>query len=122
MNRIARAWAAATTIAALLFAQLAIAALPCAGTMPAMAGMEQAMPGCEQMDSRSMPLCHHHCEQAAQPLDKAEPPAVAPAALIAGLAPALAAPGLSRARAIPSARFSRALHPPAPPPNTCLRI
>lgn len=122
MNRLVRAWTAAATVTALLFTQLAIAALPCAGTMPAMSGMEQPMPGCDQVGSGSMPLCHHHCEQAAQSFDKAEAPTVAPAPLMEISPTPAVTPAMARALSVAPLLLVRATHPPAPPPNTCLRI
>jgi len=121
MKRLPRCWTAAVTIVALAFTQLALAALPCAGTMQDAAPMERFVAGCDRVDSQSMPLCQHHCQQAAQSLDKPQLPAVAPAPLAGVVAAPAILPALSRRETAPPA-ISRATHPPAPPPNTCLRI
>jgi hypothetical protein len=122
MKRLPRALTAAVTVIALLFTQLALAALPCAGSMLE-TGNAQPMPGCDQVDSQSMPLCHHHCGQAAQSLDKPAAPLVAPAPLVGLVALSVSTPSMSRSQGPAFLGLpSRATHPPAPPPNTCLRI
>ncbi|HEX4782107.1 MAG TPA: hypothetical protein VH301_15195 [Usitatibacter sp.] len=120
MTRRFRAAAAAATILALLFTQLALAALPCA--MNDTVGMEQGMAGCDRMDSQSMPLCRHHCAQAAQSLDKPELATLAPAPLF-GLAPHISLRPLAACvHAHAPLGHARGTHPPSPPPNCCLRI
>jgi hypothetical protein len=74
------------------------------------------------MDSQSMPLCRHHCAQAAQSLDKPQLPEVAPAPFL-GLASHVSLRPLTAfvPACVPLA-LARAMHPPPPPPNCCLRI
>ena len=124
MKAISRRLVSVAAVAALLFAQLAVAAYACPGDVGASvpAATVQAMPGCEGMGTPA-PLCASHCSDGAQSFEKPANAGVAPAVMvgtiewhaIAPVAPARVAGG-PRARATP---------PPGPPlsiRNCCLRI
>lgn len=85
-NRIAR-----LLIAALLFAQFAVATYACPMLAPPAGGVspiamltEPAEPtsGCDQLDPASPNLCYEHCFGSQQISDRADVPTVAPAAAI----------------------------------------
>jgi hypothetical protein len=65
MNRLVRRLAAVAAIAALAFAQLAVAAYACTGERPQMEATQSAMP-CEMPSSN---LCDRHCDYGANATD-----------------------------------------------------
>src|SRR5437773_989221 len=80
MNRGFRLVAAFTTAVALLFSQLAVSAYACARDVgPALASASIAHDAvqCDEMDGDSPALCHSHCDQGAQSVDKAQAPDIA---------------------------------------------
>jgi hypothetical protein len=103
-------WAAIAGVFALLFAQFAFAASPCAGMDMDEGGMDQV----------AMIVCEGHCQHAQQSLDSPQPPPV-----IADEAPrALPSAALVTAQHIATADIRRALpapRPTSPPPLVLLK-
>jgi len=121
MSRRFRAFAALAAVASLLFMQLALAAFACPGTQ-APAPAAQAMPGGCEMDMAS-PLCHSHCAQPAQSLDKPPAPSVPAVAAIGFVA--WPAPSPASLFVVAPPVRARATPAPEPPPllrNCVLRI
>lgn len=74
-----RVIAALITVLSLLFTQLAVAAYACPDlTMAAMSAkaMQEAMPGCTEMDMAKPGLCQAHCASGHQSLDAPAAPHV----------------------------------------------
>ena len=115
-----------------LFTQLAIAAYICpelnVGTSnQAMAAVEppmQSMPGCDQPDAANPGLCHAHCQDGTSSVDRAELPAVSPAAVIvsnilAPLRPVVSSPPRDEE---PDSLLLRSTSPPISIRHCCFRI
>ncbi len=111
--------------AALVFAQLAVAAFACPGDLGRAAhGAETlAMPGCDGMDSGPAPMCVSHCVDGAQSFEKPVTAGIAPAALVGTLDWPILVPSfhaLAASRPTPRAEPPPGL--PLPIRNCCLRI
>ena len=124
MRSLVRRAAALLGIAALLFTQLAVSAYACPGDEATQASdATVSMAGCDEMGAAPSPLCHPHCTQGQQSLDKPEVPNPPPAVFI-GFAswPALA----DAATDISLAPLDACADPPPEPPlairNCCFRL
>ena len=122
--RKSHALVALCAIASLLFMQLAVAAYTCPHDhSPPAADVVQDEPACDQMDRANPALCHAHCQQQAQSLDK--PVALTiPAAMPSGLRMALVQVA---AAFVVSAKdqlslLARSTAPPLAIRHCCLRI
>lgn len=122
--RKSRALVALGAIASLLFMQLAVAAYACPHDhSSAAAEVAQDGPGCDEMDRADPALCHAHCQQQAQSIDKPVALTV-PAAMPSGLRVALVQAG---AALVVTARdqhslLARSTAPPHAIRNCCFRI
>jgi hypothetical protein len=126
-----RTFVALGAIAALLFAQLALAAYACPATGLAgsvsgnnVAGKSAPMPGCEGMDVEQPALCHAYAQAGSQSLDRPTPPDVP---LFVDSSPVIAAAPLSPSPGPAYWRVERMLlarttAPPIAIRNCCLRI
>lgn len=134
MTRQLRFLTALIALVGLLFAQLAVAGYACpahqAGmtnesAAPLASAGNQAMPGCEQMDSDQPSLCHAHAQDASQSLDKPELPNLLPfsAAALTLVVLHIAAPDFSVGN-LPrsSPLLARLTAPPLSIRNCCFRI
>ena len=98
--------AALLALGCIAFAQLAIAAHSCGGSM----------------DDSPIALCHAHCQQGSQSLDKPDVPAVPPAALSGFALPAPAPVEFQPRSADLPGLFARTTAPPIAIRNCCFRI
>ena len=96
MNHRLRRFVSLAGIAALLFMQLAVSAYACPGGMELAAAVPTAShvaDGCDEMGAAPSPLCHSHCDNGGQSLDKPQAPNVplaigaAPMALVSAADP-----------------------------------
>ena len=79
-SRSSRLFVALAAIASLLFMQLAVAAYACPGANSSAAeAAVQAEAGCDEMDHAPSNLCHAHCQQQVQSIDKPVALSVPPA-------------------------------------------
>jgi len=126
--------AALIALVGMLFAQLAVAGYACpahqagmtsGSAVPLASASNQAMPGCEQMDSDQPSLCHAHAQGASQSLDKPELPNLLPfsAAALTLVVLHIAVPDVSVGN-LPrsSPLLARVTAPPLSIRNCCFRI
>jgi len=131
LTRKTRLTTALLVLLSMLFMQLAVAAHACPGLQMGDSGMAMmgqaqsdsaSMPGCVQPDSVQPALCHAHCQDAKQSLDKAELPSIHPALTI-GLMIDIANFTLpQRPSVAPVSLLARATSPPLSIRNCCFRI
>lgn len=133
LSRSHRLLTALVALFGMLFMQWAVASYACPGlqaggdsgvAQPAQAGMA-SMPDCDQQADAAQPaLCHAHCHDGEASLDKAEAPAVFPAAVIVWTL--AAAPGPLIAGSLPGTEPPSFLHRATAPPisirHCCLRL
>lgn len=124
MTRKPRRFVALLAIASLSFMQVAVAAFACPGpSAPVAAVVTQGESGCEEMDQAQSNLCHEHCLQQAQSIEKPVGLSVPPAPLTglhAAPIPLVTASYVSAndQRSI----LARATAPPITVRNCCLRV
>ena len=129
MNRSLRRFVALFAAAVLAFAQLAVSAYACpAGRSgqdsPVAASETRALSDCEEGECAQPALCHSHCQQLAQSLDRAEVPGIAPIT-VTGFTPALVDKSpISRParRDLRAHLLARSTEPPLTIRNCCFRI
>lgn len=127
LSRTQRVFAALFTVLSLLFTQLAVAAYACPDLAPeAMAAkvMQEAMPGCTDMDMVKPGLCHAHCASGHQSLDAPAAPHIG-AFIATGLVTVLPA-GVVFHSVLPTritpALLARSTAPPLAIRHCCFRI
>lgn len=134
MTRPLRFLTALIALLGMLFAQLAVAGYACPAHQAGIATESvmvlasvgnQAMPGCEQMDSDQPSLCHAHAQGASQSLDKPELPNLLPfsAAALTLVVLHITVPDVSVGN-LPrsSPLLARVTAPPLSIRNCCFRI
>lgn len=131
LTRKIRLTTALLALVSMLFMQLAVAAYACpnfkmsneSGMMfSQQESMADSMPDCNQSDSKQPALCHAHCQDQQQSLDRTELPPVSPALAIGFFIP-ITSPDLS----LPPSQFlafplACTSDPPISIRNCCFRI
>jgi hypothetical protein len=106
--------------------QLAVSAYACPGGMELAAAAPAAShvaDGCDEMGAAPSPLCHSHCDNGGQSLDKPQAPNVPPAIGAAPLALVSAAdPPVASFAALRMHRLSQAPEPSLSIRNCCFRL
>lgn len=131
LTRKTRLIAALLALVSMLFMQLAVAAYACPalqmgdqGTM--MLSQSQpnmgSMPGCDLPDPEQSPLCHAHCQDGKQSLDKAELPPIPPALVIGFFTAVVSFDTLQRSFNAFAPLLTRTTAPPLSIRNCCFRI
>ena len=115
-----------------LFTQLAVAAYACPGLLSssgsaAMLSTSDAtpdpMPDCGQPDTKRPMLCHAHCQEGQQSVDKTQLPTIAPLIAVGFVLVLLSVPVVGRPLDLsPPSHLERATAPPLSIRNCCFRI
>lgn len=133
LTRKTRLTAALLALVSMLFMQLAVAAYVCPGLQmgdqgAVMLSQSQSqpdsgsMPGCDQPDPKQPALCHAHCQDGKQSLDKAELPPIL-SALASGFFTAVVNSDiLQRPFSTSVPLLTRTTAPPLSIRNCCFRI
>jgi len=131
LTRKTRLIAALLALVSMLFMQQAVAAYACPGLQMGdqdvmMLSQSQfdmgSMPGCDQPDPEQSALCHAHCQDGKQSLDKAELPPISPALVIGFFAVVVNSDILQRSFNTYAPLLTRTTAPPLSIRNCCFRI
>lgn len=131
LTRKTRLTAALLALVSMLFMQLAVAAYACPGLLMGDQGTEMlsqsqpdsgSMPGCDRPDPKQPALCHAHCQDGKQSLDKAELPPIPPALAIGFFTAVVNFDILQRPFSTPVPLLTRTTAPPLSIRNCCFRI
>lgn len=131
LTRKTRLTAALLALVSMLFMQLAVAAYACPGLLmgdqgAVMLSQSQpnsgSMPGCDQPDPKQPALCHAHCQDGKQSLDKAELPPIPAAIAIGFITVVVNSDIIQTPFSIPVPLLTRTTAPPLSIRNCCFRI
>lgn len=131
LTRKTRLTAALLALVSMLFMQLAVAAYVCPGLQmgdqgAVMLSQSQpdsgSMPDCDQPDPKQPALCHAHCQDGKQSLDKAELPPILPALASGFFTAVVNSDILQRPFSTSVPLLTRTTAPPLSIRNCCFRI